>query len=68
MRWQAACKPRRSLSAVQFPSDALPELFKSLDDGVATSVTSCAGANACNDDVRSTSLGDRLVFLLHGRG
>jgi hypothetical protein len=33
---------RRSLSAVQFPSDALPELFKSLDDGVATSVTAFA--------------------------
>jgi hypothetical protein len=68
MRWQAACKLRRSLSAVQFPSDALPELFKSLDDGVATSVTFCAGADACDDDVPSTSLSDRLVFLLHGRG
>jgi hypothetical protein len=68
MRWQAACKPRRSLSAVQFPSDALPELFKSIDDGVATSVTFCAGADACDDDVLSTSLSDRLIFLLHGRG
>lgn len=42
---------RRSLSAVQFPSAALPELLMSLDRGVATSVTSCAGADACNDDV-----------------
>lgn len=43
---------RRSLSAVQFPSAALPGLLMSLVRDVATSVTFCAGANACDDDVR----------------
>ena len=52
---------RRSLSAVQFPSAALPELLMSLDGSVATSVTSCAGANACNDDLDSTSCWRRLA-------